>query len=329
MHRTYTESWYNIGYLSVSRTGKGIVILRKRKEALIPLITLKNGDGIAWPGGKRIAVLVTFDLDAELLRQSVVGRKEIGFSDTSRGQFGPYTGLPRCLAMLRRQGLQTTFFVPGRIVEEYPEAVASIVRDGHELAYHGYDHDNTVGRPREAEEADMVRSEALLEAACGKRPVGSRGPLDVLQEYSADLLQERGYLYDSTLKDCDWPYVLPNGLVELPTDVALDDFSYFYFTYADEAPINCSYLPDEVRVFWQDAFDELAAEGDKVLVLKLHPQLIGRLGRLRMLEQFLLYMKQNGAWLTTCREAAAYVKAFYAAGGTAGKPADRKDGGKA
>jgi peptidoglycan-N-acetylglucosamine deacetylase len=307
--------------------GKNIPRVTFQNGKVDTVLTLKNGDGIVWPHGKRIAALVTFDLDAELLRQSVVGRKDIGFSDTSRGQFGPLTGLPRCLAMLRRQGLKTTFFVPGRIAEEYPEAVAAIVRDGHELAYHGYDHDNTVGLPREQEEANMARSEALLTAAAGVRPVGARGPLDVLQEYSTDLFKERGYLYDSTLKDCDWPYVLPNGLVELPVDVAQDDFPFFYFTYADGFPIYCSYLPDDVRVFWQDAFDELAAEGDKVFVLKLHPQLIGRLGRLRMVEQFLLYMQQNGAWLTTCREAAEYVRDFYAgknaAGAVAGKEAGR------
>ena len=38
------------------------------KQEEIKLITLKNGDGIKWPHGKRIAVLLTFDFDAEYLR---------------------------------------------------------------------------------------------------------------------------------------------------------------------------------------------------------------------------------------------------------------------
>ena len=41
---------------------------------------------MVWPDGKRIAVMVTFDFDAELLRKSVIGKRTIGFSDTSRGQ---------------------------------------------------------------------------------------------------------------------------------------------------------------------------------------------------------------------------------------------------
>ena len=60
---------------------------------------------------------------------------------------------------------------------------------------------------------------------------------------------------------------------------------------------------------WKDAFDELANEGDKIMCLKLHPQLIGRSSRIRMLEQLILYMKQNGAWIASCKDAALYVLA--------------------
>jgi peptidoglycan-N-acetylglucosamine deacetylase len=275
------------------------------------MISIKNGDGIVWPNGKRIAVMVTFDFDAETLRWSVIGKKKIGFSDFSRGQYGPHEGLRRCLRMLDRQNLKTTFFIPGIVAEHYPDSVKAIVAAGHELAYHGYDHDNTVGIPREQEEENMDKSGKILAQFSGRRPVGARGPLDVLQEYSIDLLKEKGYLYDSTMKDCDWPYVFDNGLVELPTDVAIDDFPYFYFSYADEATINCSYLPDYVYEMWKDAYDELASEGDKVMVIKLHPQLIGRVSRVHMLEKFILYMKQSGAWITSCENVAKYVKDFY------------------
>lgn len=284
------------------------------------MIALKNGDGIRWPDGKRIAVMLTFDFDAELLRQSVIGKEPIGFSDRSRGQYGPHEGLARCLAMLRRQGIRTTFFVPGQIVERYPDEVRAIAADGHELAYHGYAHDATLGIPKDDEIRNMEKSEALLAAVSGKRPVGSRAPLDALQEYGVSLLQERGYLYDSTLKDCDWAYVHDGAspLVELPTEPGIDDFSYFYFSYADEKTITCSYPADYVYGIWKEYFDELASEGDKVMVLKLHPQLIGRSSRIRMLERLVLYMRQNGAWITSCEEAARYVLAEAA----------RKEGGR-
>lgn len=277
------------------------------------MYTLKNGDGMRWPEGKRIAVMVTFDFDAELLRKSVIGKREIGFSDTSRGQYGPDEGLARCLAMLKRQNLRTTFFIPGRIAELYPDKVQQIAQAGHELAYHGYMHEATVDMPAEEEQANMAKSEELLARFSGRQPVGYRGPLDLLPNCALQLMQKRGYLYCSTLKDCDWAYIHEDyPVVELPTEPTLDDFSWFYFSYADEATITCSYPVDYVYDVWKDNFDELANEGDKVMVLKLHPQLIGRSSRVRMLERFIAYMKANGAWLASCEEVANYVKAFYA-----------------
>ena len=277
------------------------------------MFTLKNGDGMVWPDGKRIAVMVTFDFDAELLRKSVIGKRTIGFSDTSRGQYGPDEGLKRCLDMLERQQLKTTFFVPGRIAELYADKVKQIADAGHELAYHGYLHEASVDMPAAEERENMAKSEALLEKISGRKVVGYRGPLDLLPNCAMQLMTERGYLYGSTLKDCDWAYVHEDyPLVELPTEPTLDDFSWFYFSYADEATITCSYPVDYVYDIWKDNFDELANEGDKIFVLKLHPQLIGRSSRVRMLERFIAYMKANGAWLASCEDVARYVKEFYA-----------------
>lgn len=277
------------------------------------MFTLKNGDGMVWPEGKRIAVMLTFDFDAELLRKSVIGKRTIGFSDTSRGKYGPDEGLARCLAMLARQNVRSTFFVPGLNAELYPTQVHAIAAAGHELAYHGYLHEATVDMPAAEEEQNMQKSEALLQSVCGVRPVGYRGPLDLLPNCALELMAKRGYLYNSTLKDCDWAYIHEGtGIVELPTEPTLDDFSWFYFSYADEATITCSYPVDYVYDIWKDNFDELANEGDKVFVLKLHPQLIGRSSRVRMLERFVAYMKANGAWIAPCAEVAEYVKKFYA-----------------
>lgn len=285
------------------------------------MFTLKNGDGMVWPHGKRIAVMLTFDFDAELLRKSVIGKRTIGFSDTSRGKYGPDEGLKRCLDMLTRQQLAATFFVPGRNAETYPEQVKAIADAGHELAYHGYLHEATVDMTAAEEEENMLKSESLLARFSGKQPVGYRGPLDLLPNCALELMAKRGYLYNSTLKDCDWAYVHEDyPIVELPTEPTLDDFSWFYFSYADEATITCSYPVDYVYDIWKDNFDELANEGDKVFVLKLHPQLIGRSSRVRMLERFVAYMKANGAWIATCAEVAEYVKKFYA---------ERAEGGKA
>ena len=154
------------------------------------MFTLKNGDGMVWPDGKRIAVMVTFDFDAELLRKSVIGKRTIGFSDTSRGQYGPDEGLKRCLDMLERQQLKTTFFVPGRIAELYADKVQQIADAGHELAYHGYLHEASVDMPAAEERENMAKSEELLEKVSGRKVVGYRGPLDLLPNCAMQLMAD-------------------------------------------------------------------------------------------------------------------------------------------
>jgi len=47
---------------------------------------------------------------------------------------------PRILDTLRREGVRATFFVLGKHAEQHPELVERIIREGHEIGNHGYDH---------------------------------------------------------------------------------------------------------------------------------------------------------------------------------------------
>ena len=274
-----------------------------------------NGPAITWPGRARIAVMVTFDFDAEYLRMSRAASKgtTIGFTDYSRGQYGPREGLKRCLDMLDTHDIKSTFFVPGIVAEKYTAQVESIHARGHEIACHGYMHESVRGISAEEETEILEKSEAILKRITGRRPVGHRGPESIIHPFTPELLAQRGYLYRSSMKDCDWAYlwekdgqVLP--LVELPCDITMDDFTYFYFTFSDPA-VRSMYTNREVFGNWKDEFDGLVEEGNKIFILKLHPQMIGRASRIAALGNFIAYMKRHGAWITTCEEAARYVLA--------------------
>ena len=165
----------------------------------------------------------------------------------------------------------------------------------------------------EEETEILEKSETILKRITGRRPVGHRGPESIIHPFTPELLAQRGYLYSSSMKDCDWAYlwekdgqVLP--LVELPCDITMDDFTYFYFTFSDPA-VRSMYTNREVFGNWKDEFDGLAEEGNKIFILKLHPQMIGRASRIAALGNFIAYMKRHGAWITTCEEAARYVLA--------------------
>lgn len=277
-----------------------------------------SGPELSWPDHKRIAVMLTFDFDAEYLRMSRAKSKgtSIGFTDFSRGQYGPHEGLARCLDMLDAFGVKGTFFVPGIVAEQYRDCVLQIHKRGHELAYHGYMHESERGISKEEEIRRMEKSEAILASITGKRPVGHRGPESIIHPFTPELLAERGYLYSSSMKDCDWAYLWhrqdsegtmsPLPLVELPCDITMDDFTYYYFTFSDPA-VRSMYTNREVIGNWKDEFDGLAEEGNKIFVLKLHPQMIGRASRIAALGKFIGYMQRHGAWIATCEEVARYV----------------------
>lgn len=272
-----------------------------------------NGPAITWPKGSPIAVMVTFDFDAEFLRISRAASKgtTIGFTDYSRGQYGPHEGLRRCLDMLDIHHIKSTFFVPGIVAERYRTQVESIHARGHEIACHGYMHESARGISEEEETAILEKSEAILERITGRRPVGHRGPESIIHPFTPELLAKRGYLYSSSMKDCDWAYIWEQGgrplpLAELPCDITMDDFTYFYFTFSDPA-VRAMYTNREVFGNWKDEFDGLSEEGNKIFILKLHPQMIGRASRISALGEFISYMKTHGAWITTCEEVARYV----------------------
>ena len=273
-----------------------------------------NGPAFSWPDGKRIAVMVTFDYDAEFLRMSRAKSKgtSIGFTDFSRGQYGPHEGLARCLDMLDTMNIKSTFFVPGAVIETYRDTVEEIHRRGHELACHGYQHESSPELTREEMEEILDKSESLLFDITGKKPAGHRAPESVLQDFMPELLAKRGYLYSSSMKDCDWAYLWEKDqkelpLVELPNDITMDDFTYYYFTFSDPA-VRCMYPNREVFGNWKQEFDGLALEGNKIFILKLHPQMIGRASRIGMVGEFIAYMQNHGAWITTCEDVARYVQ---------------------
>ena len=129
----------------------------------------------------------------------------------SHQAYGPLVGVPRLLGMLERHRIRSTFFVPGYTAHRYPAVVKDIVAAGHEVAHHGYLHEQPTAVSPEEEAANLDRGLQALEEVAGVRPVGYRAPMWDLSWRSPALLAERGFLYDSSLMDADVPYELAVG----------------------------------------------------------------------------------------------------------------------
>lgn len=271
-----------------------------------------------WPSGINCAVCLSFDFDAEALSLGMIermryegnyGRYEETLTPISRGQYGAKVGIPRILKFLEKYGIPATFFVPGFTAELYPDLVREIAKQGHELANHGFYHENPTEFIGDSQkERDILRrGNDTLEKLSGIRPVGYRSPGWDLNTYTPELLLEEGMRYDSSLMDQEAPYLLLTvddaKLIELPIDWLLDDYVHFQFSAPSIQGLSA---PSKVLEIWMGEFDGYHEDGG-CFTLTMHPQVIGRSHRIKMLESLVQHMKnQDGVWFATCREVAEY-----------------------
>lgn len=86
----------------------------------------------------------------------------------------------RILAILERAGVKATFFVIGRKVELHPELAAEIVRQGHSIGLHGYDHDRFLAlRTPERIVEDLLAAQQAVSKAAGDVPMLFRPPIGI------------------------------------------------------------------------------------------------------------------------------------------------------
>lgn len=261
---------------------------------------------VTWPNGATCAVVLTFDYDAETLwvaRDASNWRKP---SILTQGTYGPKIGVPRILELFKELEVPGTFFTPGWTVENHPRSVEAILEGGHEVGHHGYMHhwidpDNLAG---EVEELDLGLE--AHEKTLGLRPRGYRPPAATSSDNTVRLLTDRDFLHCSIMMDDINPYrhVLADGRkgpVEIPVQWNLDDSALCLYSIQMPRTI---YTAAQILDLWKEEFEAIYEWGGLVDML-LHPQLIGRPARFKMLGTFIEYMQGfTGVWFATCEQVA-------------------------
>jgi len=103
------------------------------------------------------------------------------------------------LDLFDEHGVSATFFVLGEVAEWYPDLVREIGRRGHELACHGMRHvDMTVLGP-DRFRRELVSAVETIERIAGTRAVGYRAPNLVYASWATRILEDEGFLYDSSV----------------------------------------------------------------------------------------------------------------------------------
>ncbi len=267
---------------------------------------------VPWPGGAKVAVAITFDMDADsLVHIEHPGNSITRISTISMLKYGPEVGVPRILDGYRRYGLKQTFFIPAWCIEHYPRTVEAIVEGGHEIGFHGYIHEAPNSLSRDEERYWMQRSIAVIEKHTGRRPRGNRSPLYNFSINTADILVEEGFTYDSSLMGDDVPYVLDTGkgeIVELPSSWALDDWPPYVHS------IDLDYMfqivsPDRAMETFMAEFEAMRTVGGGLWIGVWHPFVSGRLSRWLRIEKMIEYMLETGdVWFAPLEEIAAHIQ---------------------
>ncbi|MAU05543.1 MAG: polysaccharide deacetylase [Gammaproteobacteria bacterium] len=260
----------------------------------------------SWPGGARVAVLLSYDVDNETIQGLRTGNINIG--QLSQGQYGSRVALPRIVKLMDEQEIPATFFFPAWSLKLAPEQAGIIQQSGrHEIGVHGWIHELNTSLDGATESRLLAQAVDQIEAITGTRPVGYRAPSWNHSPNTLQIVRDMGFLYESSLMHDDRPYELlqdgePTGVVELPVEWILDDAPLLN-------PLGTRYMnPRDVMQVWMDEFDKAWEEGTMFL-LTMHPHVIGHRSRLVALEGLIEHIKsKDQVWFATHEQAARYVR---------------------
>ncbi|NMP33069.1 DUF3473 domain-containing protein [Thalassotalea sp. M1531] len=136
----------------------------------------------------------------------------------------------RLLELFEQHNAKCTFFVLGWVAETCPNLIQDIVKQGHELASHGYNHQRALTMTPEQFRDDVLKSKDLLETAGSTEIIGYRAPsfsVNESNQWVYQILRDIGFEYSSSTYPIhhdlygvpSWPrfkYIREEGIVEIP-----------------------------------------------------------------------------------------------------------------
>ncbi|MDO4267885.1 MAG: polysaccharide deacetylase [Eubacteriales bacterium] len=278
---------------------------------------MKN-EHIDWPDNAKCAVLFTIHVDGESL-YNYPGEPD-NFRMAAYGTYGPRRAVDRILDLLERKHITCSFFIPGQIADRYPDMVRKIDSQGHEIGFHGYDHESSMYTDRSREEwmAVIEKAQNSFERIIGKRAKGYVATSCDFQKDAPQIWHEMGFSYSSSMRGDDRPYRWDFGkgetdFIEIPARWELDDYPAFVYSFDPPQPAGQDRISSYRGVFsnWKHEFDGYYSMGG-CMCWMLHPQIIGIPGRLDMLEELIDYMQgKNDVWFAPGSEIAAWWRRTY------------------
>lgn len=247
------------------------------------------------PPTRKIKILLSIDFDAVSGFLGTGATANNNMADYSSGYFAGQVGVPRLLKLFKKHKISSnvTWFIPGHSMETFPTQTKMILESGAEIGCHGYAHEGGAQMTESQEKEVIAKCVELATSLTGSKPRGWRAPLYQIREHTVKVLEEHGFLYDTSLTHHDSePYFLPSTppikpinfspevsatswmkplpvpssptgktLVELPCNWYMEDMTPMQFLPA--APNSHGYVPtSSILSMWKSRFNFLYHEHD-------------------------------------------------------------------
>ena len=263
-----------------------------------------------WPNGARLALnfvlnyeeggenaILHGDKASEAFLSEIIGAPAIEgarhMSMESIYEYGSRVGVWRILELFRRYRFRFTVYGVAMAMERHPAAIEAMLKDGHEIASHGWRWISYQHVPIDEEREHMRRAIEIHQRVTGERPLGwytGRTSPNTRRL----VVEDGGFVYDADDYNDDLPYYDTRyGKPQLIVPYTLDAND---MRFATAQGFNAG---NDFFEYLKDSFDVLHAEGNRMMSVGLHCRLVGRPGRLASLERFLKYVsKKSKVWVT-------------------------------
>ncbi len=269
-----------------------------------------------WPGGARIAVQFVLnyeeggensvlhgDAASEVFLSEIIGAPAFAarhMSMESIYEYGSRAGVWRLLRLFRREAIPITVFGVAMALLRNPRVADAMLRDGHEIASHGWRWILYQDMDEAAEREHLEQAVAALRALTGTAPQGWYTGRDSPNTRRL-VVEHGGFVYDADSYADELPYWVevatrngPRAHLIVPYTLDANDMRF--------ATAQGFHNAEQFFTYLKDAFDVLYAEGDpqglarpKMLSIGLHCRLAGRPGRYAGLARFVDYAKRHEA----------------------------------
>jgi len=281
-----------------------------------------DAPAVTWPGGARLAVnlVINYEEGAEYAFEHDDGRSDLGLLDIAQArlpagvrdlaaeslfEYGSRVGVWRLFRLCESRGVPATVFAAALALERNPAVAAAIVRNGWDVAAHGWRWIAHTDLDEATEREHIARAYASIERLTGRPPEGWYCRYAPSANTRRLVVEHGGFTYDSDAYNDELPYwVRVEGRAHLVVPYSL--------TTNDAKLVGGPLVTGrQFGDFLIDAADELLAEQrPRMMSVGLHARIAGHPGRLAGLRRFLDHIQGcPDVWLCRRSDLASHWRA--------------------